>query len=156
MKLMLLFFLFITCDVVVASKVDYSSSSSGPVHHFVSFRFTASTSQRMIQKLVSGYMALKDACVDPITNQTYIVNFLGGSPNSVEGFQQQMQVAFVVTFPNVYYRNYFVGRPFTTPYDPHHDAFKTLIAPYLYQPIAEGLIVIDFVDGLFNFTTQTK
>ena len=61
-----------------------------------------------------------------------------------------MEVSFIVELPNLYYRDYFVGRPFTTPYDPHHDAFKNFVGPLLRKPVSEGLIVVDFVDGIFH------
>ena len=56
-----------------------------------------------------------------------------------------MTVVYISTFPSVVARNYFVGRPYTVPFDPYHDAFKTFVGPFLYQPIQQGLIVIDFV-----------
>jgi hypothetical protein len=39
-------------------------------------------------------------------------------------------------------RNYFVGRPFHFPYDPHHDAFKQFVGPLLDPK--DGVIVFDF------------
>jgi hypothetical protein len=126
------------------------ASKEGPVRHFVAFQFQPNVTEAVVSTVVQKYLALKDLCVDPATNQTYIVSFVGGRPNSKEGFQHGMRVAFISTFPNVYFRDYFVGRPFTTPYDPYHDAFKAFVGPLLLQPIQDGLIVVDFVDYLFT------
>lgn len=54
-----------------------------------------------------------------------------------------------MTFESIEARNYFVGRPFTYPYDPYHDAFKQFVGPLLYQSTGPtdcgtGVIVIDF------------
>src|SRR4051812_26556436 len=116
-----------------------SLSTTGPVKHIVMFRFEFNVTAEMVEKVVDMYLALKDVCIDPVTNQTYITSFVGGEPNSKEGFQQGMQVAFVMELPNLFYRDYFVGRPFMTPYDPHHDAFKQFVGPLLRKPASEGL-----------------
>jgi hypothetical protein len=61
-----------------------------------------------------------------------------------------MRLAFDMQLPNLYYRDYFVGRPFSPKFfDPHHDAFKQFVGPLLLTPIEQGLIVIDFEEGNF-------
>lgn len=76
---------------------------------------------------------------------TYVVSIEGGVPNSREGFQQGMEAAYLTTFTSVQDRDFFVGRPFTFPFDPNHDRFKAFVGPALRLPIQTGLIVIDYV-----------
>jgi hypothetical protein len=76
---------------------------AAPVDHIVAFHF-GPIDNSTVALVVKRYLALKDLCVDPVTNQTYIVSFHGGVPNSKEGFQQSMQLVFRMTLPNEYYR----------------------------------------------------
>jgi len=141
----------VTCLFLALVALGAASSSDvGPVQHIVAFNFQPNVTDAMVQKIVQRYLALKDLCIDPATGQTYITSFIGGTPNSKEGFQQGMRVVFVMELPNLAFRDYFVGRPFTTPYDPEHDAFKAFVGPYLLTPIEKGLIVLDFVGGAFD------
>lgn len=52
------------------------------------------------------------------------------------------RAGYIVTFSSVADRDYFVGRPFHYPYDPHHDAFKQFVGPLLDKE--DGVIVFDF------------
>ncbi len=146
-----------------------SAVEAAPVDHIVAFNFLPSVDEDTVQKVAEKYLALKELCVDPNTNQTYIVYFSGGVANSKEGtsvvccslsfvfdyflvffnagFQQHMRLVFRMTLPNEYFRDYFVGRPFTTPFDPHHDAFKQFVGPLLNT--TNGVIVLDFTHNSF-------
>jgi hypothetical protein len=130
---------------------------TGPVRHIVAFNFLPNVTEDKVQEVVQRYLALRDLCVDPNTKQQYIISFTGGTPNSQEGFQQGMRLVFQMLLPNLYLRDYFVGRPFTTPYDPFHDEFKAYVGPLLLQPVhVNGLIVLDWVDGDFAPLGQRK
>jgi len=118
--------------------------NAGLVRHIVGFRFLPNVTLATQQYIQSRYLALKTLCVNQTTGKPYIVSFDTGTPNSLEGFQHNMTQIYISTFASVAARNFFVGRPITYPYDPYHDAFKQLVGPFLYQPIDEGLIVIDF------------
>lgn len=63
------------------------------------------------------------------------------------GLDQKMQQGYIVSFSSVEDRNYFVGRPFHFPYDPHHDAFKQFVKPFLNPD--DGVFVFDFT--VLNF-----
>ena len=60
-----------------------------------------------------------------------------------EQIRQVEAAGYIVTFKNVADRDYYVGRPFHTPYDPNHDAFKTFVGPLLDK---NGAFVFDFND----------
>lgn len=119
--------------------------NSGLVRHFVSWRFLDGTSEQQSNEIMSNYTSLFNKCINPITGESYILSFDAGIPNSMEGFQRNLTQAFIVTFKSVEDRNYFVGRPFTFPYDLFHDLFKSYVGQYLYKPIQDGLTVIDFI-----------
>jgi hypothetical protein len=121
----------------------------GPVRHIVAFNFEPNVTESQVQDVVRRYLALRELCVDPDTGRQYIIDFTGGTCNSKEGHQQGMRVTFQMVFPNLYLRDYFVGRPITTPFDPHHDDFKAFVGPLLLKPIEQGLIVIDWTE--FDF-----
>lgn len=144
----------------------HSNPDAGLVRHFVAFRFADNVSAALQEEVQERYFALQKLCVNQTTGLPYIVAFDGGAPNSLEGKQQNMTQyvfllpicamrahplirAYIVTFESVDARNYFVGRPFTYPYDPYHDAFKQFVGPLLYQSTGPtdcgtGVIVIDF------------
>lgn len=134
---------FLVFAIAISLVMAQQQQQAGFVRHIVTFRFNETVTAQQQAEIMSNYTALKDICTLP-NGQLYIVSFEGGIPNSREGFQQQMQQAYIVSFKNIHDRDYFVGRPFTTPYDPHHDAFKKYVGPFLRQPIETGLIVIDF------------
>ena len=62
-----------------------SAVEAAPVDHIVAFNFLPSVDEDTVQKVAEKYLALKELCVDPNTNQTYIVYFSGGVANSKEG-----------------------------------------------------------------------
>jgi hypothetical protein len=81
--------------VVLVSCSAKPQDESGLVRHFVSFRFKANVSQDLQDAVFEKFMALKDLCVNPITNENYVVSLDAGSANSPEGLDQNMtQVSF--------------------------------------------------------------
>jgi hypothetical protein len=95
-----LLFQFISAILVAFAVFVHGS----PVDHIVAFNFLPSVTPDQIDTVTERYLSLKDLCVDPATNQTYIVEFSGGRPNSREGFQQGMRLVFRMTLPNEYFR----------------------------------------------------
>ena len=126
----------------MVANVNISNPNAGVVRHMVAFRFTNETTVDEAFAVQQMYLNLGVICRKD--GAPYILSFDGGYPNSKEGFQQSMDQVYISTFSSVDDRDYFVGRPITYPYDPDHDRFKAFVAPYLYLPIAEGLIVLDF------------
>jgi len=137
---------FATIALIMCTMAQFTKAQNpeGLVRHIVSFRFKDNVTLTQQSYIISNYTSLKHKCVDPISNQPYIVSFDAGIPNSREGFQQLMQQVYIVTFKSTADRDYFVGKPWTIPFDPVHDAFKNYVGPFLREPIETGLIVIDF------------
>lgn len=132
--------------LALASSSSLSASPSsnptgGKVKHNVFFRFKDGVPQETRDEVMIRFLKLKYLCVNPKTNQTYIESLDGGYANSHEGADQNMTQGFVVTFSSVADRDYYVGRPYTFPYDPHHDAFKQFVGPLLDT---KGVFVFDF------------
>lgn len=136
---------------IALSHLDSSSatriSNDTFVYHFVGFRFVNATLEQQ-QQVTDLYHSLLVRC-------PYIVDMKGGVPNSKEGFQQDLDQGWVTIFRNVQDRDYFVGRPFTYPYDPAHDQFKQFVGPFLRRPIETGLVVVDFTNVPFTVSNSS-
>jgi len=87
--------------------------ASGPLRHFVSFRFRDSVTQEQRLDAAKRYVGMIDQCKLP-SGAPYIISIEGGMQNNTEGFDQQHQVGFIVTFRNAAERDYFVYKD-TTP-----------------------------------------
>ncbi|KAJ5489092.1 hypothetical protein N7539_003982 [Penicillium diatomitis] len=83
-------------------------------------------------------LALKDKCVHPTTNQSYIKSSSGGSDNSIEGLQAGITHAFVVEFASAEDRDYYVKE------DPAHREFVKSL-----DGVLEKGQVIDYTPGVF-------
>eukprot|EP01087_Luapelamoeba_hula_P011293 TRINITY_DN3051_c0_g2_i1.p1 TRINITY_DN3051_c0_g2~~TRINITY_DN3051_c0_g2_i1.p1 ORF type:complete len:170 (-),score=27.26 TRINITY_DN3051_c0_g2_i1:117-581(-) len=137
----------VVCLLLCLAFVLVSSAQqddAGLVRHIVTFRFKTSVSDQERAEVMSTYRALQFKCVNRTTHKPYIVSFDAGFPNSKEGQDQGQEQGYIVTFKNVEDRNYFVGRPYTYPYDPYHDAFKTYVGPLLNTTHGTGVFVFDF------------
>jgi hypothetical protein len=133
---------FVVVFLVLASlAVGLSSAKQGQVQHFVAFRFLPSVGPSQQQEVMDRFLALKQLCRNATTGLPYIASLDAGYANSPEGADQKMQEGFIVTFNSVADRDYYVGRPFYFPYDPHHDAFKQYVGPLLDK---NGVYVFDF------------
>lgn len=119
--------------------------AAGLVRHVVTFRYNELVTSDIRNEIINRYLSLYNLCTRPTDNTLYIVSFDAGFNSSKEGADSHMQDGFIVTFSSVDDRNYFVGRPFQTSYDPNHDAFKAFVGPYLLTPVVpDGLVVMDF------------
>jgi hypothetical protein len=122
-----------------------AQNEDGLVKHTVFFRFKPNTTEDVQREVMKRFLALKDLCVNPSTGQPYILSLVAGTANSPEGLDQNKTQGYIVTFSSVSDRNYYVGQPFYTPFDPHHDAFKKFVGPYV--DAGPGVFVFDFTVG---------
>jgi len=104
----------------------------GPLNefHLVMFKFKSTVNDTIQQQVMDTYLSLYNKCVLPNGKQ-YINLMTGGYNNSMEAHDQGFTQGYTVVFSSVQDRDYFVGRPYTTPYDPLHDAFKAYVGPLL-------------------------
>jgi len=119
-----------------------SNADAGLVRHIVTFRFMPNVSEEMQDDVLNMYLNLQYECTNISTGELYIVSQDGGYANSPEGKDQNMTQGYITTFSSIADRNYFVGRPFYYPYDPHHDAFKKFVGPLIQPP--GNVFVFDF------------
>ncbi|KAF7718503.1 Uncharacterized protein PECH_003687 [Penicillium ucsense] len=111
------------------------------ITHIVLFTFKAGTDAHVIQDTCDRMLALKDKCVHPTTNQSYIKSSSGGSDNSIEGLQAGITHAFVVEFASAEDRDYYVKE------DPAHREFVKSL-----DGVLEKGQVIDYTPGVFAST----
>ncbi|TGJ80267.1 hypothetical protein E0Z10_g8502 [Xylaria hypoxylon] len=104
-----------------------------PVNHLVLFQFKAEVSTESVDKIYTGMLSLKDACLRDGTQKPYIKSLTGGKDNSPEGQQNGIQYAFVVEFDNEDDRNFYVHE------DKAHKAFVAKL-----MPILEKAVVVDY------------
>ncbi|OJJ45056.1 hypothetical protein ASPZODRAFT_70217 [Penicilliopsis zonata CBS 506.65] len=108
------------------------------ITHLVLFQFVAGTSAATIKDVCARMLALKEQCLDPISQKPYILGSSGGIDNSIEGKQYGITHAFVVEFASEDDREYYVRR------DPVHAAFVKSL-----DGVVEKGQVVDFTDGVF-------
>jgi len=123
--------LALSCVSALSSKAS-APKPRGPLNefHVVTFKFNAAVNTTTQQDVMDTYLSLYDKCVLP-NGQLYINMMTGGYNNSLEMHDQGYTQGYVLAFTSVADRDYFVGRPFHTPYDPFHDAFKAYVGPLL-------------------------
>ncbi|EPS32391.1 hypothetical protein PDE_07351 [Penicillium oxalicum 114-2] len=109
------------------------------ITHIVLFQFKPGTAAHIIQDTCDRMLALKDKCLHPTTNRSYIQSSSGGSDNSIEGLQGGMTHAFVVEFASVEDRDYYVKE------DPVHREFVQSL-----DGVLEKGQVVDFTPGVFK------
>lgn len=110
------------------------------VKHFVAFKFDQAVTETEKKTVMRKFMALKNKCLK--NNKTYILSIEAGLANSPEGADQNYEQGYIVTFASEQDRDYYVGKPFFTNFDPSHDEFKNFVGPLLQKH--EGAFVFDF------------
>lgn len=110
------------------------------VKHFVAFKYDQSVTETEKQLVMKKFLALKNKCLK--NNKPYILSIEAGYANSPEGADQGYEQGFIVTFVSEKDRNYYVGKPFFTHFDPAHDEFKNFVSPLLQKNA--GAFVFDF------------
>ncbi|KAF4968314.1 hypothetical protein FSARC_4259 [Fusarium sarcochroum] len=106
--------------------------------HTVLFQFKADVSPNDVKETCKGFLALKDQCIHPTSNNPYIISVKGGKDNSPEGMQNGITHGFVLTFNSAEDRDYYVKS------DSAHHAFVAKVGGFL-----EKVIVVDFSDGVY-------
>lgn len=116
------------------------------IEHIVAFKYKPTVTKQQKAEIMVRFLALKHECRRDGKN--YIVSLVGGDcTKSLERLTDGFEQAFIVTFKDRSDYKYYVGRPFSSPFDPAHDAFKKFVAPYLSVDAAgktDGAIVLDF------------
>ncbi|KAI9757461.1 MAG: hypothetical protein M1815_000987 [Lichina confinis] len=106
--------------------------------HVVLMQFKEGVDDATKDDVCRRLVDLKNHCVHPATNNTYIKTSAGGKDNSVEGFQNGFTHAFVVEFETEQDRTYYAKE------DPAHlDYVKSVM------PVLEAITVVDFAPGVF-------
>jgi hypothetical protein len=95
---------------------------------------------------MNRFLALKQECKRD--GNYYIVSLVGGDcTNSLEGLTEGFEQAYIVTFKDHDDYKYYIGQPFSYPFDPAHDAFKKFAIPLLSvdeNGKTDGAIALDF------------
>ncbi|KAL4876917.1 hypothetical protein BJY04DRAFT_222593 [Aspergillus karnatakaensis] len=108
------------------------------VTHMIVCRFKDGTSNEVIEEVCRDIVALKDTCINPVTQKPYIKSFVGGKDHSPEGAQHGMTHGFVAQFESPEDRNYYVSQ------DSAHLALGVKIAP-----VVEKFLCLDFTEGFW-------
>lgn len=123
-----------------------AAGSSSQIEHIVAFKYKPTVTQRQKTEVMKRFLALKQKCKRDGKN--YIVSLVGGDcTKSLERLTDGFEQAFIVTFKNRSDYKYYIGRPFVSPFDPAHDAFKKFVTPLLAVDAAgktDGAVVFDF------------
>ena len=129
--------------IPMATADDESVSE---VKHIVAFRYRPTVTPEQKTDVLNRFLALKDDCKRD--GRPYVLSIVGGDcTQSIEGLTGGFEQAFIVSLANRDDYLYYVGRPFTYPFDPAHDAFKAYSLPLLSVDAAgntNGAMVFDF------------
>ncbi|KDQ49757.1 hypothetical protein JAAARDRAFT_200590 [Jaapia argillacea MUCL 33604] len=106
--------------------------SSGPVIHIVSFKYKNVDDAPEASR---RFKALMTECKFH-DGKPYILSLVAGSNNSPEEGSKGLEHTFIVTFPNLETRDYYLDVDVT------HQEFKKYIGP-----LVEDKFKFDFIDG---------
>jgi Stress responsive A/B Barrel Domain len=144
--------LALTTPVMVAAGFAPGSASadacdlSPVIKHTVAFRYQPNVTQQQKGDVMNRFLALKQECKRD--GNYYIVSLVGGDcTNSLEGLTEGFEQAYIVTFKDHDDYKYYIGQPFSYPFDPAHDAFKKFAIPLLSvdeNGKTDGAIALDF------------
>jgi hypothetical protein len=119
---------------------------SSLIKHFVAFRYKPNVTQQQKDDVMNRFLALKQECKRDGKN--YIVSLVGGDcTQSLEGLTESFEQAYIVTFKDQDDYKYYIGQPFSSTFDPAHDAFKKYAMPLLSvdeKGQTDGAIALDF------------
>ncbi|KAK1579976.1 stress responsive A/B barrel domain-containing protein [Colletotrichum navitas] len=108
------------------------------VVHVVQFQYKELVPIDDVKSICDSMLALRDNCIHPTSNKTYIKSIAGGLDNSPEGLQDGITHVFVVEFESSEDRDYYVHK------DPAHRAFVEKAGPSILKAR-----VVDFTPGVF-------
>ena len=120
----------------------WAQAAAADIQHIVIFRYQPQVEASTKADIARRFLALKDTARRD--GRPYIASIVGGQAIR-EGFDQQMEQAFVVTFRNTADRDYWVGMPYSDTMDPDHQALAAIVEPLLARDADGGLT------GLFVF-----
>ena len=124
----------------------FAQAAQADIQHIVVVKYQANIGAGTKADIARRFLALKDVAK---RDGQLIVSITGGRAISKEGFDQQLEQAFIVTFKNTTDRDYFVGKPYRNTMDPDHLALATIVEPLLHRDVdgkVTGLFVFDFND----------
>ncbi|KDQ49761.1 hypothetical protein JAAARDRAFT_42600 [Jaapia argillacea MUCL 33604] len=108
--------------------------SPAPVTHIVSFKYKNVADA---PEAARRFQALLTEC--KLDGKPYILSLTAGSNNSPEGASKGLQHTFVLIFPDLETRDYYLD------VDIAHQEFKSYI-----RPLVQDAFIFDFVDGSFD------
>jgi len=106
--------------------------------HVVHFQFFETATQEEIKAVCDRFLALKEQCVHPTSQQSYVQSAIGGKDNSPEGLQGVFSHTYILEFNNEEDRNYYIK------HDPAHMAFG-----HSLTGLVQKVMVMDFLPGVF-------
>ena len=115
------------------------------IRHVVALQYKAGVDDATKAQIAQEFIRLKDHALRD--GRPYIVSILGGPAISKEGFDRNLQWAFIVTFKTEADRDFFVGPPYRKAMDPVHEALAKRVVPLIEADAAgnpSGLFVFDF------------
>lgn len=128
------------------SRREQGCHRPAQIKHVVAFKYRSSVTQQQKEEVMKRFLALKQECRRD--GENYIVDLVGGDcTGSLEGLTEGFEQAFVVTVKDRDDYKYYVGQPFSSPFDPAHDAFKKFVTPLLSVDLdgkTNGALVLDF------------
>lgn len=127
----------------IVAKPQPSTTSGGIWHHYVAWKYLPNVTADEQQQLLIEFLQLQYLCKNPETGNLYILSLDGGYSNGTAATDDGMTNAFILTFGSMEDRDYFIGQPLYTPYEPLHQAYKDKVRPLLtgiyamdYSPVA--------------------
>ncbi|KAK1625194.1 stress responsive A/B barrel domain-containing protein [Colletotrichum phormii] len=106
--------------------------------HVVQFQFKELIPAEEVKTMCESMLALKDNCIHPTSNKSYIKSLVGGLDCSPEGLQDGITHIFVAEFESVEDRDYYLAK------DPAHQAFMKQVGSAIIKAR-----VTDFTPGVF-------
>ncbi|MBY0441698.1 MAG: Dabb family protein [Mycobacteriaceae bacterium] len=117
-----------------------------PIRHVVAFRYRSTVTPQQKNEVAKKFLTLRKECER--SGNDYIVDIVGGDcTGSIEGLTAGFEQVFIVEFKNKDDYLYYIGKPFSSTFDPAHDEFKKFVTPLLsVDPTGktDGAIVFDF------------
>ena len=132
---------------VAALATMLSHVAFADIRHVVAFQYKAAVDEATKAQIAQEFIRLKDRALRD--GRPYIVAIDGGRAISKEGFDRNLQWAFIVTFRTEADRDFFVGPPYRKAMDPAHEALAKRVVPLIEADAAgkpSGLFVFDFED----------
>ncbi|KAK1712984.1 hypothetical protein CaCOL14_012384 [Colletotrichum acutatum] len=108
------------------------------VIHVVQFQFKELIPAEEVKTMCDSMLALKENCIHPTSNKSYIKSLVGGLDCSPEGLQDGITHIFVAEFESVEDRDYYLHK------DPAHQAFMKQVGSAIIKAR-----VTDFKPGVF-------